>query len=250
MPTQASTRAQRAVPRRTRRTERTKRTPGAHDVTAIVGAALCLALFSAAFSASAAPTTFTDRTQFLSALPGPATALEFENTPAETAIPDGSALEGITFDYDYGGVNLLVSDAYVTTSTDRFLGTDDVDVLQDGDDFFLSFPPSYAIGIALLTADNLEDDDIRLDAAGASATIVAADLIDSLPPTTNVYFLGIVDPVAPFTSATISTVGGGFFLFNVDDIVTVPEPTLRQTLPAALVWLGVWRMARRRERRC
>jgi len=42
----------------------------------------------------------------------------------------------------------------------------------------------------------------------------------------SVFFLGVIDPAAAFTSASLDTFGGGgAFAYNVDDIVTaVPEP--------------------------
>jgi hypothetical protein len=182
-------------------------------------------------TASATLLTFTDQAAFLAALPGPANTLNFDTLAAGTTIADGDTVDGISFHYDFGGVQMQVSDGFNTTSSPNFLGTDDADVLQDGDDFDLSFGPVNAIGMFFMTADEMFDNDIILSAAGSSVGLnvldAGADLGDGGIP----YFLGIIDTANPFTTASITTIGGGFFLYNVDDITTAVVP-----LPGAL-WL-------------
>lgn len=184
-----------------------------------------LSLLLVAVPAAAAPVTYTDFAAFTGALPGAATTLDFDGVAAGTTLASGTTLDGITFTYDFGGPLLQVSDGFDTTSAPNFLGTDDGDVLLDGDEFSLTFAPVRAIGMFFLTLDPLFDGDIGLDAAGVSASLVAADLQETLPDGTDVYFLGIVSDTA-FTAADITNIGGGFFTYNVDDIVTaIPEPT-------------------------
>jgi hypothetical protein len=206
-------------------------------------------------SADALPIAYTDSVAFLNALPGPATTLDFDSTAAGTTLASGSTLEGITFTYDFGGVELAVTDGnqfggggpFDTTSGANFLGTDDADLLQDGDDFSLSFAPVNAIGMFFITADALNDDDITLTAGGATASLMAADVEQTLGDGSEVFFLGLVDSAAAFTSAGVATIGGGFFLYNVDDIVTaVPEPGTFVLLGAALLGLTVIRRQRLR----
>lgn len=113
----------------------------------------------------------------------------------------------------------------------------DGDVLQDGDDFELNFLPSYAIGMYFITTGDTEgemyDDDITLSAGGGSVGLDAGALVD-LGSDWQAYFLGIVDNAHPLTKAKIATVGGGYFLYNVDDITTSPVPE-----PGTFLLVGV-----------
>jgi hypothetical protein len=188
---------------------------------------------------NAALLTFTDQAAFLAALPGAANTLDFDSQAAGTLIPSGSTIDGVTFNYDFGGVSLAVTDGaqyggggpFNTTSGTNFLGTNDADVLQDGDEFSLSFAPVNAIGMNFITAalaDPMMDDDIILSAGGTSVGLnslaAGTDLGDGGIP----FFLGIINTSATFTTADISNIGGGYFLYNVDDITTavsvVPIP--------------------------
>lgn len=166
---------------------------------------------------------YTDQAAFSSALPVASTIANFDGTTADTLVPSGTAIDGITFAYDFGGISLKVATTatagYSTTSGAHFLGTDDADILQDGDDILLSFPSSSAIGLYIISNDELLENDVTLAAGGASASIVAADVQATLADGSNVYFLGIVDAAAAFTSASLTTPGNGEFLFNIDDVV-------------------------------
>jgi hypothetical protein len=76
-----------------------------------------------------------------------------------------------------------------------------------------------------ITADEMFDDGITLSAAGTSVGLSVADAGSDVADGGIPYFLGIIDDTNPFTTASITTIGGGFFLYNVDDIVTaVPLP--------------------------
>lgn len=193
-------------------------------------------------NAAAALLTFTDQAMFLAALPGSANTLDFDSYDAgTTGIASGSTIDGIRFDYDFGGVQLQVTDgnrfggggSFNTTSGSNFLGTDDADLLLDGDDVSLGFAPMNAIGMFFITADTMFDDDILLSAAGTSVGLslaaAGADLGDGGMP----FFLGIIDTENTFISAEITTIGGGFFAYNIDDITTSVVP-----LPAGL-WLFI-----------
>lgn len=200
-----------------------------------------LALTSFLFSATsyAVTTTYTDQASFLAALPGPANTLDFDSVAAGTLIPSGTTVGDITFNYNFGGVSMAVTDGnqfggggpFATTSPPNFLGTDDADILQDGDNFDLSFAPVNAIGMFFITADVMFDDDITLSAGGTSVALNTLDAGSDLGDGGIPYFLGIIDDTSPFAMASITTIGGGFFLYNVDDITTAVVP-----LPGAL-WL-------------
>jgi len=199
-------------------------------------------LFIFTSSSQAALVTFTDQASFLAALPGPSNTLDFDSlTAGSTTIADGDTVDGITFHYNFGGVQMQVTDGnqfggggpFDTTSGANFLGTDDADILQDGDDFDLSFAPVNAIGMFFITTDTMENDDIMLSAGGGAVGLNIADAGLDLGDGGIPFFLGIIDDTNTFTTANISTIGGGFFLYNVDDITTAVVP-----LPAAL-WLFV-----------
>ena len=49
---------------------------------------------------------------------------------------------------------------------------------------------------------------------------MAADVQQTLLDGSQVFFLGIVDDTNSFTSASVGTIGGGFFVYNVDDVIT------------------------------
>ncbi|MGI9329175.1 MAG: dockerin type I repeat-containing protein [Gammaproteobacteria bacterium] len=187
-------------------------------------AALAIALLFLANTAAAAPTTYTQQASFIAALPGTANTLNFDSGAPGAAIPSGAAFNGITFVYDFGGVALKVGSqntaGYATSSSPNFLGTDDADILQDGDGIVMSFSPVNAFGLYVISNDEIFDNDITLSAGGTSVSVAAADVQATLSDGSKVYFLGISDPVSNFSFASLATAGNGEFLFNIDDIVT------------------------------
>jgi len=195
---------------------------------------LCTAVFLASSTSNAALITYTDQAAFMAALPGPASTLNFDNLAANTVISDGGSVDGITFNYNFGTVQMQVSNVFDTTSPQGFLGTDDLDVLQDGDDFSLSFSPLNAVGMFFISVDEMFDNDITLSAGGTLVGLNTADAGASLGDGGIPYFLGIIDDMNTFTTADIATIGGGFFLYTVDDITTATVTVV--PVPAAL-WL-------------
>jgi hypothetical protein len=193
----------------------------------------CLAVFVLALPSitSAALVGYTSKADFLAALPGTATTLNFESQTAGDLIASGDTIGGITFTYDFGGVSMMVSDVFDTTSPDNFLGTNDADVFQGIDEFDMAFAPSAAIGLSLISADvintDLFDDDIVLTVGSASIELDVSEIQQALGDGGNVFFLGLIDDSGTFTSASVTTSGFDSFLYNVDDIVTadaIPEP--------------------------
>jgi hypothetical protein len=177
--------------------------------------------------AQAAPQAYTDQSTFIAALPGASTTLDFDSAPADSLIPSASALSGITFSYALDGVQLKVSttsSGYSTTSGSQFLGTDDADILQDGDSLTLSFGAVNAIGLYVISNDVLEDNDLVLNAGGGTSSLLKIASQGTLGDGSMVYFLGIIDDQVPFTTASLNTAGNTAFLFNIDDIVTVAAP--------------------------
>ncbi len=217
-----------------------------------------LALVSA--TAQSAPIAYTNRVEFLTALTGLTThTLDFDSDSinAGLLIGNGDALDGITFNYNELAsydVSMQVRNDNLTTSGTNYLGTDDGGVFLDGDDFDLSFSNSFAIGMTFITAGEMLNGDITLTAGNTSVGLVAAagvPLDDD-----SVYFLGIIDTAAAFTTASVTAFGGPggpWFVYNVDDIVTAnlyapPNPA---SVPAslALILAGLsplgWQLRRR-----
>lgn len=190
---------------------------------------LHLLLIGFCTSVLAEPTAFTRYAEFLSSAPGPVSTLNFDELEPGTTIAEASTTSDITFEYDFGGIPMKIAHLYATTSTPNFLGTSDGGMFHDGDDFSMSFPAGHAIGLFFITADPMFDGDLTLTASGATASLTTASIERTLPDGSSVYFLGIVDREASFTRAHIVALAGGFFLFNVDDIVTAPTKNLSTT---------------------
>jgi hypothetical protein len=212
-----------------------------------ITAALILGVFIN--TTQAATVTYTNQAAFAAALPGVAQTLDFDSVAAGTIISSGSAVGGITFTYNFGGVEMAITDGnqfggggpYDTTSSPNFLGTDDADLFQDGDDFDLTFGATNAIGMYFITADIMLDNDITLTASGATASLVAADVQQTLPDFSEVFFLGVIDDTNTFSAASIGTDGGAVnFLYNVDDITTsvIPIPAAGWLFMSGIVALG------------
>jgi hypothetical protein len=124
--------------------------------------ALCLtAALALPGAAHALPTAYTDSASFFADLPGAATTADFDGLSSGDVIASGGTADGITFTYDFGGVDLIVTDGtagggggpFDTTSPPNFLGTNDFDVLLDGDDLVLGFASANAIGLFIITAE-------------------------------------------------------------------------------------------------
>jgi hypothetical protein len=180
---------------------------------------ICSTMMSAGF---AKPVPFSSEMEFAAELTVTPAILDFDHLAAGTTIATDSATGGITFRYDFNGLPMQVTHLYATTSAPNFLGTGDGGMLHDGDDFTMSFAPATAIGLFFITADPLLDGDIKIEAGGITASLKASDVQDTLPDGSKVYFLGIIDNDAAFSSASVEALAGGFFLYNVDDIITAP----------------------------
>jgi hypothetical protein len=208
-------------------------------------------------SVAALPIAFNDPGDFLAALPPSVTAsvLDFEGVAAGNAstvgllIPDGGTLGGITFDYPAlagFGISLEVRDDFNALSGENYLGTDDGGVLQNVDDLAFTFGASHAVGLFILTADLLLDDDVLLTAAGLTVGIEIAQAQVPLPDGSFVHFLGIVDPDSTFTEAALTAFRGspecaaGCFTYNIDDISTTAQgQTQPVPAPSSLTLLAL-----------
>lgn len=177
-------------------------------------------IFSSA--ANADPVTYSGLAEFNAALPSEPSILDFDRMSAGMTIEDSGSAGGIKFEYDFDGPTMTIAHLYATTSAPNFLGTGDGGMFHDGDDFRLSFPPGSAIGLFFISADPLLDGDISITVGGVTAELDADRIHATLADGSRVYFLGLVDDQVAFTSASIEALAGGFFLYNVDDIITAP----------------------------
>lgn len=183
----------------------------------------------------------------LGALGTPSQTLDFEGvsaSPTPYTIAEGDPLGGITFDdiITFRALSnleqLAVDDEYTTTSGTNYLGggggPGEV-LFYGGDSFEMSFATANAIGLFVITAENptapnqtIFDDDVRLSNGVVTAGIDVSESEQTLSDGSLVYFIGLIDDQAPFTTATIDT-ENDFFIFNIDDITVdqanvVPEP--------------------------
>jgi hypothetical protein len=187
------------------------------------------------------------------------------------AIPNGTAVGDVTFDLTpvFGPTfGLEVTSAFPTTSGANSLGsTGGNDAFVNGDEITLTFAhPEQAVGLFIITAGPNEPGDFTLEVTQGSGTISGtvdpafSSDPDLSPPTSWVYFLGLVesDPSQTFTSATLfsddTAVPPGGYVFNLDDIVTTslnpntgPVPEEASTL-CLLVGAAATLLALRRRR--
>jgi hypothetical protein len=149
-------------------------------------------------------------------------------------IVDGvTALSGVTFNYPIlasFGVSMQIRDDFSAYSGANYLGTNDGGAFLGGDIFNLSFAYASAVGMFFLTGDQLLDGDISLT-VGTTVASLSSTYETTLSDGSFVYFLGIVDRENQFNSAEVSSLGGGLFEFNVDNIITaVPSPSVLSLL--------------------
>ena len=187
----------------------------------VVGVCAALSMLAVEM-ASAEPITYSGYSEFTEALPTEPSVLDFDLLPAGMTIAASASTGGITFEYDFDGLPMKITHLYATTSSPNFLGTDDGGTFHDGDNFTLSFPPGSAVGLFFISADPLLDGDISVTAGEVTASLMAEHVHATLSDGSRVYFIGIVDDQAAFTSARVEALAGGFFLYNVDDIITAP----------------------------
>ncbi|MFO1429217.1 MAG: hypothetical protein U1F76_03620 [Candidatus Competibacteraceae bacterium] len=213
-------------------------------------------------------TAFTDKSAFLTALPGPAGVLNFDslsgglNLSGTTQTVTGGPGTGITFPAsvtDWQGythqlqVVANVGNNNPTTSNPNSLGTDDAgnyNTIVGGTVIDLDLTsPVNAFGLSFITPDTMYNDDIRLVVGGDTASLVVGNrtLVGNFNGSDYyAYFLGVIESTG-FSSASIQYgpgVSGGPFLYNADDLTVaatstvIPEPgTLALLLGGVPAWL-------------
>ncbi|MBT8421680.1 MAG: hypothetical protein KJP03_01020 [Gammaproteobacteria bacterium] len=187
-----------------------------------------------AFTATlAAPAGFTDRSSFdnaVAGLSGSTASADFDGLADGTLIPSGAAQSDVIFLYDFGGVQIEVrqvidASTFDTSSRPNYAASTDAGVLQDGDDFDLLFVNFVnAVGLSITVADEMLPDDIVLTANGLSVGLDPTAVQSTLADGATEYFLGIVDDSLWFSSVQLTTIGGGYFLYAIDDVRTATAP--------------------------
>ncbi len=205
---------------------------------------VCLVLTTMCGLAQADTIAYTNQSTFMNDLVGSAQTLDFESQSPGATVSSGGALGGITFSYDFGSVLMQVASGWSTTSDFNYLGTDDGDIFQAGDEFTMSFAPSSAIGLFIISADEMWDGDVVLEATLANNTLLGVSAVLDASSSTELgdgsyaFFLGLITTDGPITSAQLSMPDEvtGAFVYNVDDITFVAVPTPSSF--AALIGMG------------
>lgn len=213
------------------------------NIARLLGGAAALLL--GAYSVCAPASTFTDRTAFLSTLPGPAGVLTFEGLTGGTDLSGatlpvtGGPGAGIRFpasvlDWLGTDLHLQVVAGNPTSSPGNSLGTVDSEnynTITGGTFIDLGLTDSVnAFGLTFISPEDIRDDDIRLIAGSETASLLVSDR--TLAGTFGgapyyAYFLGIVEPGSGFNSASIryGSDTGGALLFNADDLTLAVAPS-------------------------
>lgn len=220
---------------------------------------------------------FTDQTDFLAALPGPAGVLNFDSLAGGTVLSGstqnvtGGAGTGILFPASIPDILdppntldlVVVADSgdNPTSSGLNSLGAVDpgnFNTLVAGSIFSFGFSDEInAFGLNFITPDEMFDTDIQLHIGIDIAELLVSDAV-SLGTFGGdeyfAYFLGITTDTG-FTTASIEYAAGvdGFFLYNIDDITvaTTPGNAPAPGTPVLLLGAGLLlQIARRRKSAC
>ena len=204
--------------------------------------------------------TFNDESAFQAAVTGTGNSvsvLDFDSTPVNTTIADGSTFQDIQFGFTDGSGSSfdgMVASGFDTSSGTQYLGYNDpsASALLSGDSVTMNFSQTiHAIGLFIIAHpdDFGFQDDAILSAGGTqiSNPLAPAEILGDGGAT---YFMGIIDTDG-FTLADLSTICCGFFEFNIDDIQfasfsvqdtpKIPEPSA-----IALLVFGALLVNRRR----
>ena len=191
---------------------------------------------------------YTSQSDFQTAINGmDSQTLNFDNQIAGDTIASGSSLGSLVFNYDFDGLDLIISNEFATSSGNNYLGIDDGSdqAFFSGDSFNLNFYNSInALGMFIISIDEIFAGDFVLTSSGGSVSN-SAKSVASLSDGAYVYFLGLTDDEG-FNSVNFSSIDCDCFFFNIDDITTasnstsgspieVPEPTSWSLLVLALL---------------
>ncbi len=200
--------------------------------------AIGLLPFLWATQGGAAPAAYTDYDDFMAALPGTASVLDFDDMMFNETIWNGRTVEGITFNYDYSS-NIRLETVYShpsysmpTTSYPFVLGTNNFwmnNMITQH--LSLSSEPVNALGMYFITNWGIPPD------LYINSNYYRANWSDrvELGSGFGAYFIGMIDDQNSFTEASISWMGDPF---AVDDIITARAEVPSVPVPSALLLLA------------
>lgn len=180
--------------------------------------------------AFSSPIGYTNYNDFMNALPGEASVLNFDNMYGNV-VESGDTIDGITFNYSpyYKDKLLAGSLHFMTPTTSGFgsLGSTSMyndEMLAHG--FSLAFEPVNAIGMYFIVDSmsyvDLFSLDIRVGNFAVNADYFGAT---DLSWGYTAYFLGIIDDQNTFTQADIAPFTTPTMFYKVDDIITAAAPS-------------------------
>jgi hypothetical protein len=215
---------------------RTDRTAGL--VATLIGCIIALGVTPPAHAIIATYTNSNDFYTDLASLGLTPTTLDFDAESPGDTIADGATYGGITFsNFTYnslGGLTnepIIFTDVFDTTSGDISLGFDDGfdSVFVNDDEFEMTFGGLNALGLFIITTEDMLSGDISLEFGATNVAVDTLDLVTTLGDGGLVYFLGVINSESLVTSAAIRSFidpDNIFFEYNIDDIthaVAVPE---------------------------
>lgn len=172
--------------------------------------------------------TYVNRGAFLADLAQTNVALTWEILSADTLIPHGDRVRGITFSYLIGNEVMRTTDAFAQTTDDgrNSLGmTGPDESFLSGDGFTMTFDiPTSFVGLYVIgSPGDVREGDITLSFGGGEISN-APDPDMVLPDGGHAYFLGIIvtNPLLAFSEAILQShdpVRLGLYVFNIDDIL-------------------------------
>lgn len=222
--------------------------------------ALLWGLLSLGGLAQALPLTFKDRAEFEAAVAAiPATQLTestYENVAAGSVFPSGTTFEGIAYTYTIEDFQIGVR-GNADGNTPGTSGNNNLAVTDDNGASFFQFAitdavsfsftvPTHAFGLYVIVGPADFDflaEDANLSFAGITLSIADADTATAVGPNnTAALFLGIVDPMQTYTSATLGFGAAGAAvdpLFELDDLLITVPGSVPLPLPGTLVLLAL-----------
>lgn len=184
----------------------------------------------------AAPVTFNDYDDFMAALPGSASVLDFDSQHWLQRINPGDTIEGITFDYP--GPETLMVNFFPIGSTSAFLNLGTTNTSNDNwisSMLPLSFEAQNAIGMYFLMPDQFMSDSVSINVNGQTLFRDSINNGQQLLDGEWAFFFGLIDEENSFTEALV----GSQYNYGIDDIVTAKNDLPQIPEPSTILLLGI-----------
>jgi hypothetical protein len=200
----------------------------------------------------ATPIVYTKYDEFMAALPGPASVLDFEKLSQMEQVGPGDTLDGITFTYNpfdlgfFGMEKLGVGHVEPFNFGGGVLGKQassaSLNPFNRFETFSISTEPVNALGMYFISHDALEYNGFKV---GGQEYTINPDhaTLRFIPIPVRAYFLGIIDDQSTFTEATVLPLfPRSVDDYFIDDIITaktfVPDPGGQVPEPSTMVLFG------------